>query len=107
MAEELCESLGIRFFRIPDKLLGFLHSTAPVWVRVFVSRYLSGLPDMLLFRALPDGRNEVVFLEIKTEAGKLSLNQKKWMDGLNVKVAYGWDEVKDVILKFHKDGLGG
>ena len=72
MAENLALALGIRFFRIPDKLLSFLAHYAPPWTRVFVARYFAGVPDMLLFKALPDGRNEVRFIEIKTEAGKLS-----------------------------------
>lgn len=107
MAEELCQTLGIRFFRIPDKLLAYLRTYAPTWTRVFVYRYLSGLPDMMLFRALSNGRNEVLFLEIKTEAGELSLNQKKWHSGLNVKVAYGWDEVKRTISEFYLEEKNG
>lgn len=99
-AEDLCDALGVRFFRIPDKLLGFLRGAAPTWTRVFVARYFAGVPDMMLFKPLPDGRNEVCFLEIKTEAGKLSLSQSKWHSGLNVRVAYGWDEVERVIKEF-------
>lgn len=101
MAEELCNALGIRFFRIPDKLLGFLRMHAPIWVRVFTARYLSGVPDMMLFKTFDVNRNEVLFLEIKTEAGKLSLNQLKWHSGLNVYVTYGWKQTEKVIRDFH------
>ena len=104
MAEDLCNAAGIRFFRIPDKLLSFLKLYAPQWVRVFTARYFAGVPDMMLFKALPNGRNEVVFLEIKTEAGKVSPNQRSWHSGLNVKVAYGWEEVKQVITEFVENG---
>jgi hypothetical protein len=100
MAEDLCIALGIRFFRIPDKLLGFLRVYAPEWTRVFVYQYLSGLPDLLLFRPLPGGRNEVRFIEIKTEAGKLHQSQSKWHSGLNVHVTYGWDETEAAIRNF-------
>jgi hypothetical protein len=101
-AEELCLALGVRFFRIPGKLLGFLQPYAPVWTRVFVARYFAGVPDMMLFKPMDDGKNEVLFLEIKTEAGTLSLNQKKWHSGLNVIVTYGWDETEKVIKGFAK-----
>lgn len=100
MAENLCLALGIRFFRIPDKLMAFLAHYAPAWVRVFVARYFAGVPDLMLFRALPDGKNEVRFIEIKTEAGKIHQAQAKWHSGLNVLVCYGWDETEKAIRGF-------
>ena len=60
----------------------------------------AGVPDLMLFKALPDGRNEVLFLEIKTEAGKLSLSQQKWHSGLTVKISYGWEETERIIKEF-------
>lgn len=100
-AEQLCMALGIRFFRIPDKLMGFLANFAPAWVRVFVARYLAGTPDLMLFRPLPDGTNEVKFVEIKRDGGKVSQGQTKWHAGLNVHITYGWEETKHVIEAFH------
>lgn len=100
MAENLCLSLGIRFFRIPDKLLGFLATSGPVWTRVFVARYFQGVPDLMLFKAIENGKNEVKFIEIKTEAGKVSQGQAKWHSGLNVSVCYGWDETEKEIKGF-------
>lgn len=111
-AENLCISLGIRFFRIPDKLNGFLRNYAPTWVRVFVARYFSGLPDMLLFKPRfrpvdsdqPDPHDQddniCRLLEIKTEAGKLSQGQRKWHSGLDVIVTYGWPETEKAIRDF-------
>lgn len=100
MAENLCIALGIRFFRIPDKLLAFLAFAAPAWTRVFVAKYFAGVPDLMLFRALPDGKNEVRFIEIKTEAGKVHQSQSKWHSGLNIHVTYGWDETEKAIREF-------
>ncbi len=100
LAENLCLSLGIRFFRIPDKLMGFLAHHAPAWTRIFVSRYLAGVPDLLLFKALPGSKNEVLFLEIKTEAGKISPTQARWHSGLNIIVARGWAETEAAIREF-------
>jgi len=107
MAENLCIALGIRFFRIPDKLMGFLANYAPPWVRVFVARYLAGVPDLMLFKPVgttpllnyqPD--NYVRFIEIKTKAGKISQNQSHWHSGLNVMVCYGWEETEKAIRGF-------
>lgn len=100
MAENLCIALNIRFFRIPDKLMSFLAHYAPAWTRIFVSRYISGLPDLLLFKALPGGKNEVRFLELKTEAGKLSPTQECWHSGLHVTVCRGWAETEAAIRGF-------
>jgi hypothetical protein len=102
MAENLCLALGIRFFRLPDSLLAYLARCPDAWVRVFVSRYLAGVPDLMLFRALPEGKNEVGFIEIKTEAGKVHQSQEKWHSGLHVQVCYGWDETEAAIRRFHE-----
>lgn len=101
MAENLCLALGLRFFRLPDSLLAYLARCPDAWVRVFNSRYLAGVPDLLLFKALPGGKNEVGFIEIKTEAGKLHQSQEKWHSGLNVRVCYGWEETERAIMEFH------
>jgi VRR-NUC domain len=101
LAENLCNSLGIRFFRLPDSLLGYLARCTVVWIRVFVGRYLAGLPDILLFKKNPAGDNICRMIEIKTEAGKLSQGQIKWHSGLNVHVCYGWDETEAAIMAFY------
>lgn len=100
MAENLANALGIRFFRLPDSLMGYLAHCNTPWVRVFISRYLAGVPDLMLFKPLPDGRNEVRFIEIKTEAGKVSQGQSKWHSGLHVHICYGWEETEKAIKEF-------
>lgn len=106
MAENLCNALGIRFFRIPDKLLGYLKCYAPEWTRVFVARYFAGVPDLMLFKPAdsischPSVDNRARFIEIKTEAGKIGQSQAKWHSGLRVHVCYGWDEVEAAIRDF-------
>jgi VRR-NUC domain len=100
LAENLCIALGIRFFRIPDKLMGFLANYAPPWVRVFVARYFQGVPDLMLFKPIQGGDNVVRFIEIKTEVGKVSQGQSKWHSGLNVHVCYGWEQTEKAIREF-------
>jgi len=53
-----------------------------------------------LFKRLPDGTNQVKFIEIKTEAGKISQGQAKWHSGLTVTVTYGWEQTEAEILAF-------
>lgn len=100
MAENLCIARGIRFFRLPDSLLGYLARCPDTWIRVFNSRYLAGLPDLLLFKPRPEGDNIVRFIEIKTEAGKVRQGQSKWHSGMNVHVCRGWAETEKAILDF-------
>lgn len=100
MAENLCLAHGIRFFRLPDSLLGYLARCPDTWIRVFNSRYLAGLPDLLLFKRNPQGDNIVRLIEIKTEAGKLRQGQEKWHSGLDVRVCRGWAETEAAILDF-------
>ena len=100
MAENLCHARGIRFFRLPDSLLGYLARCPDAWIRVFNSRYLAGLPDLLLFKVRPEGDNIVRFIEIKTEAGRVRQGQEKWHSGMNVHVCRGWAETEKAILDF-------
>lgn len=100
MAENLCLARGIRFFRLPDSLLGYLARCPDTWIRVFNSRYLAGLPDLLLFKRNPAGDNIVRFIEIKTEAGKVRQGQEKWHSGMDVRVCRGWEETQKEILDF-------
>ena len=102
MAETLCNALGLRFLRLPDSLLGYLARCQVVWIRVFVGRYLAGLPDLLLFKKNPAGDNICRFIEIKTEAGKISQGQAHWHSGLNVHVCRGWAETEAAIMDFNK-----
>jgi len=101
-AESLCDALGIRWFRIPDTLLGYLknNQSVPIWARVMIGRYFRGVPDLMLFKRLEPGDNVCRFIEIKTEVGKLSQGQNQWHRGLNVHVTYGWAETEKAIKDF-------
>ena len=102
LAENLCNAIGQRFFRLPDSVLGYLARCPDVWIRVFNGRYLAGLPDMILFKKSPAGDNICRFIEIKTEAGKVHQSQSKWHSALNVMVCRGWAETEAAILDFNK-----
>lgn len=82
--------------KIEDKLRRLLQRRgAMVWK--FVSPGQAGVPDRLVI--LPGGR--CVFIELKTETGRLSPVQKVVIDrmraqGCDVRVVHGWAEAKAV-----------
>lgn len=58
----------------------------------------AGLPDYIIVI-----RGQLLFLEVKTEKGRLSPHQKEWLDALTLAtgkqahVAYGYDEAIGII----------
>lgn len=72
----------------------------------FVSPGNPGVPDRIIITA--DGR--VVFVELKTEIGRLARVQK-WQigelqkRGADVRVAKGWAEVKEMLSEVMQDGV--
>ena len=65
----------------------------------------SGVPD--IFLPVARGGAHGLFIELKTEKGKPSVNQREWVGdlGLNGYAAvfcYGWEHAKDTILEYLK-----
>jgi len=58
------------------------------------------MPDIIAWHKNQDGYNFCLFLELKTETGKLSQGQKNWKIGLNVNVTYSLEEAINVIDNF-------
>ena len=59
-----------------------------------------GVPD--LFLPVPKHGKHGLFIELKAKGGKLSENQKKWLDRLNgmgycADACVGWENAKDLI----------
>lgn len=64
----------------------------------FVSPNNPGVPDRIVIT--PDGRS--IYVELKTETGKLSSIQKHQIEkirkcGADARVLYGWQDVKEFI----------
>lgn len=63
----------------------------------------SGVPDI----ALPVARGQYIglYIEMKYGSNKLTKNQEKWLEDLKEQghmtaVCYGWEQAKDVILRY-------
>jgi len=65
----------------------------------------SGVPD--IFLPVARGGAHGLFIELKTEKGKPSGNQREWIGDLNfvgycAVFCYGWEHAKDTILEYLK-----
>jgi hypothetical protein len=70
---------GLRFVHIPSKIQLFIWSpVCPKWVGALASRYLKGIPDLLIFGYPVDGVRQCLTIELKSEKGKLTDEQKQW-----------------------------
>ena len=67
----------------------------------------AGVPD--IFLPVARGQYHGLYIELKTQKGKLQKNQKEWLNALNeegyaTNVCYGWLEARETIEKYL--GLG-
>ena len=72
----------------------------------YLKGYVGGQPDMIVIRGLPNGFQDVLAIELKNpnEKGKLSLNQKEYIDELElnckVRTIVGCD-YDNIIIRVH------
>lgn len=100
--EDYLNLKGIRYIRLPDSLYSAVfnpHHNVHPKVRREVSKCIKGVPDLVIM--VPYGiHNMCLLCELKTEAGKLSQDQKSWHKGLNVEIIRNFDEFKNVVDRF-------
>lgn len=65
----------------------------------------AGVPD--LFYPVPAQGYHGLFIEMKTEKGRLDPKQKRWIEileafGYKCVVAHGWEEAKNALLEYVK-----
>ena len=63
----------------------------------------SGVPDLML--PVPMNGYHGMFIEMKTKTGRVSQQQKRWIEALNTLgylavVAYGWEDAKCKISEY-------
>ena len=99
--EAILDDLGLQYVHVPGSMQMYLRTRAPAWIAKIASDAFKGMPDLLIFSAYKD-YNICLLLELKTEAGTISQSQKSWNKGLNLHVAYGYDEAVEIINDFTK-----
>lgn len=92
--------------KVEEKLKRLLQRRGAMAMK-FVSPGLAGVPDRLVI--LPGGR--CVFVELKTESGRLSAVQKVMIDrmrsvGADVRIVHGWEEARALADELLPEGGG-
>ncbi len=95
---------GLAYFHLPDALLkaGFSHGAAINYALINAARDVRGFPDLLIFDERRQG--EVLCVELKTETGKMSVNQREWQRVLGTKLCRGFDEARGAIDEWVNNG---
>lgn len=107
--EALIQFHVIRYvnFAYPDMLYcasaGGVRTGFKQAVKMKRTGYVKGFPDMMFLE--PVGKHLGLFIELKTEKGVLSKEQKDWLKQLNKRgylacCCYGFDDAKEVIDKY-------
>lgn len=106
--QNLCEGYLLHFpqiaiIRIPDVVYEaiFSNSNLPVWIKKLVSKYLKGLPDLVLLKQ--DGlTTKALCIELKTEKGKQSQGQKKFGNIVRVHIVRSFEVFIKLIDEFNR-----
>lgn len=93
---------GFRFVHIPGCIQRYIwgrgRGTVPIQVAMQASRYLKGVPDLLIFDKVADGeRPRSWIVELKSEHGKPTAEQEAW-SRYGMLVVRSLDELMKVVL---------
>lgn len=75
--ESILDASGIAYVRIPDAVYRYIfgENFVPSWIKKLIKSYIKDLPDLtILFK-----NGSFVCVELKTESGKMSAGQKRFM----------------------------
>ena len=104
--EKMCESYlklkRLRHIHIPDNMLRYLKSEAPIWIKSIVSNAFKGIPDLLIFKG-----SKSLLIELKTAKGKESQGQKDWrssykIQDVTVHLVRDFETFKELVDEFDK-----
>lgn len=92
----------IRFVHIPDCVYRrcSFNSPAPIWEKREISKYLKGVPDLLIFEG-----DKHLILELKRKNGKLRQPQRNWLKGIKHYVPDTLREALEIIEKWRKNDI--
>ena len=102
LAESYLDILGMLYVRVPDSLWAFVKKSMNFRLLGLCSKFLSGMPDLVIFGFDENGNSKVLLIEIKTQKGILLDSQKKWHTKTKVHVCRSFEEIKDLVDFFIK-----
>lgn len=103
ICEEYLEIMQLLYIRIPTKVY---EQTVKSKARGLATKYLKGIPDLIVFMRGSDGDlgNSSLHIELKTEKGRLSPAQRQWGKRVILHVVRSFDEFKSLIENWLKEG---
>ena len=96
--EQYLDLKGMRWLHVPDSIyrLCAMSAPTPIHIKHEISKYLKGVPDLLVFKG-----DRYIGIELKRLNATARQAQKKWMKGLNVYVVDKFPEAVDLIDRFN------
>lgn len=95
-AEAYLDAVRLVYFRIPDTLLGwffgYMKASVPPWALKFVSKYLKGWPDLIVFKG-----DRFLAIELKRADGKTTAKQREKIKALGAHVCRSFDEFQNLV----------
>ena len=91
--EELLDWHKLPYWRMPDSLLRYIATKAPVQYKKILSRYFTGKPDLTIL--FPSG--QYLNVELKTEKGKLTGGQKRFARQSKIYIVRSYDDFEKMI----------
>ena len=101
---EYLDLIQANYIRIPDELyfMIFGNNITPTWIKKIISKFIKGIPDLIIFKKGTDITNICLWMEAKSKKGKLSQGQKNKAKGLNLIVFRSFEDFKNIVDKFLK-----
>lgn len=104
--EAYLDALGVEYLHIPAYVLNAAFSGragvtgGQLWAMSAAVQYIRGFPDLMVFHP---NRKRYLAVELKTEVGKLTDNQRKWQAGIGTIVCRSFEEFRITFEKWLRD----
>ena len=108
-AEEYLKWKHIKYDRIPDKVYNYLFSknnNIPDKDKIYMDSYLSGRPDLLVYKEFGDYLILGIWIELKSKTGRKRKKQRKFAEQTNVFEVRSFDKFIEIVDKFDSLRLG-
>jgi hypothetical protein len=101
--DDILDTMGIEFRRVPDGLWRFLKMCAPVQVVKQLADRWSGKPDVLMMIPINEKYSLACEVELKSKSGKFSDKQEEYRNRMPVLESRSPERSLEIIEQFKKD----